>query len=68
MPRHPREIEEERRRLAIALRVAGHTWPEIGERMSVHKRSAARLVERERERWRARGDERIAYLLEVADP
>ena len=54
--------------MAIALRVAGHTWPEIGERMSVHKRSAARLVERERERWRARGDERIAYLLEVADP
>lgn len=65
MPRHPRDIEEERRRLAVALRISGHTWGEIGERMAVHKRNAARLVERERDRRSAAGDDRIAYLTTV---
>lgn len=62
MPRHSRDIEEQRRQLAVALRVSGHTWNEIGDRLAVHKRNAARLVERERERHKAAGDDRIAYL------
>jgi hypothetical protein len=66
MPRHPRDIEEQRRQLAVALRVSGHTWGEIGDRLAVHKRNAARLVERERDRRSAAGDDRIAYLTTVS--